>query len=637
MPVPLAIAAPAAAAALAYVNARGALWNDLRVLDGQYTALVRTLYRMKTDRLNVFYLLEEWAQSRSHAHRNLVLFEGKRHTYAQVYDRVLRYGTWMKENLGVKSGDIVAMDFQNSDSFIFVWFALWAVGAKPAFINYNLTGNALTHCIKVAETSLCLVDPAVEDNVTDDVKAENPGVKFVTFTPETEAQAFAAPPNRLPDEQRSQADYADMAILIYTSGTTGLPKPAIVSWSKCIGGAGIGDRVLRIGKNDIVYTSMPLYHSAAAVLSFLAVLHAGSTQALGRKFSTKSYWSDVREMEATVLQYVGETLRYLVAAPPQIDTKTGENLDKKHKVRLAYGNGLRPDVWRRFQDRFGVDEIGEMYAATEGTAALINMCANDLTAGAMGRTGWLTDFLMSRSIAVVEVDWATEEPARDPKTGLCRRVKNRGDPGEMLFQLPSDDPTKRFQGYYKNPQANAKKLMRNVLKEGDAWFRTGDVVRWDTEGRIWFNDRIGDTFRWKSENVSTSEVSEAVGMHPAVKEANVYGVELPHHDGRAGCAAVYLYQHAPLDETLRSLAEHTRSQLPKYAVPLFLRVVKGDPGGAHTTGTNKQQKHFLRQAGVKPDPATEEELGELYWLATDGYRRFGDKEWRELEGGRVKL
>lgn len=632
----MALAAPAAAAALAYINAKASVWNDVRLLDGQFSSLFRILYRQKVDRLNLFYLLEGRAQSKSHANRDLLRFEGKRFSYAQVYDQALRYGTWLREAHGVKSGDIVAMDFQNSDLFIFIWFGLWSIGAKPAFLNYNLTGNALSHCVKAAEAKLCLVDPAVEDSVGEDVRSQNPGVKFFTLTPEAQAQASAAQAVRQPNEVRSQAEFTDMAILIYTSGTTGLPKPAIVSWGKCISGAGIGDRILRISADDVVYTAMPLYHSAAAVLAFSAVLHAGSTLALGRKFSTKSFWSDVRDMDATAVQYVGETLRYLLAAPPQLDPVTGENLDKKHRVRMAYGNGLRPDIWQRFKDRFGIDTINEIYAATEGTHGLINMASNELTAGAIGRAGWLMDALLAGSIALAEVDWATEEPARDPKTGFCIKVP-RGTPGEMLFALPADDPSKRFQGYYKNPGANSKKLMRDVFKKGDAWFRTGDVVRWERDGCIFFSDRIGDTFRWKSENVSTTEVSEAVGTHPAVHEANVYGVEVPHHDGRAGCAAVYVDTHAPLDETLRTLAEHTRKALPRYAVPLFLRLARGTPGGAQTTGTNKQQKHLLRQAGVKPDASKDAEMGELFWLAKDGYVPFREKEWRELEGGRVKL
>lgn len=379
---------------------------------------------------------------------------------------------------------------------------------------------------------------------------------------------------------------------------------------------------------------MPLYHSSAAILGFTNSVLESSTTAIGRKFSTKNFWNEVRESGATSIQYVGETLRYLLAAPPQHDPETGECLDRKHNVRVAFGNGLRPDIWNEFKDRFGIEAVCEFYAATEGTLATWNLSKNDFTAGAIGRNGWIYNMVMSYSVALVEVDWDSDMPLRDPRTGRCRKPCS-GEPGEMLFQLPSKDPFKRFQGYYGNQRATESKVVRDVFRKGDVWFRTGDVVRWDADGRVYFHDRIGDTFRWKSENVSTAEVSHAVCLHPEVKEANVYGVSLPHHDGRAGCSAVFL-SGEPTPETMRSLAEHVRSSLPKYARPLFLRVMGGEVGsGAQMTGTNKQQKHVLREAGVKPseDPA----LGTVYWLTEDTYAPFVDEDWRALDAGKVKL
>ena len=236
-----------------------------------------------------------------------------------------------------------------------------------------------------------------------------------------------------------------------------------------------------------------------------------------------------------MILYVGETCRYLLAAPPDIDPATGENLDKKHRVRLAYGNGLRPDVWNKFKDRFGIDTITEFYGATEGSFATWNLSRNDLTMGAVGRNGSLYNVLVGLNVGLVEIDFETDLPFRDPKTGFCREAKS-GEPGEFLFRLP-DDVEKRFQGYYGNRKATSEKVMRNVFRKGDAWFRTGDVMR-KSDGLLYFNDRIGDTFRWKGENVSTAEVSQVIGLHPAVREANVYGVQLPRHDGRIGCAAI---------------------------------------------------------------------------------------------------
>lgn len=332
-----------------------------------------------------------------------------------------------------------------------------------------------------------------------------------------------------------------------------------------------------------------------------------------------------------MIQYVGETLRYLLAAPVDIDPATGESLDKKHRVRVALGNGLRPDVWNKFKNRFGVDYIAEFYGATEGSFATWNLSRNDFSMGAVGRNGWLYNAFVGTGTALVEVDFTTDLPFRDPKTGFCRESKP-GEPGEFLFKLPEKDLEKRFQGYYGDRAATNKKILRNVFRKGDAWFRTGDVMRWDSEGRIYFHDRIGDTFRWKSENVSTAEVSQALGLHPAVHEANVYGVQLPHHDGRAGCAAIILDPSAAVQDTLRSLGEHVQRSLPRYAVPIFLRVTR--PGKMQTTGTNKQQKHDLRTEGVDPSKVGDDEL---YWLQDGRYVPFAKEDWSVLNAGKVKL
>ncbi|KAH7240579.1 long-chain fatty acid transporter fat1 [Fusarium solani] len=631
MPVPLALAAPAVAGTIAYLNARSSTWYDLCLLRCVLAGASRMYYREWVDRLNLFYLVENIAKNPKTADRLFIIFEGKRLSYGEVYDRALRCGHWLKTEQGVKKDDIVAVDFQNSDTFAVLWLGLWSIGAKPAFLNYNLSGASLVHCLQAATSKLCIVDPNVADNVGQDVRDAMGEMRFVVYTPEVEAQLLATEPVRAPDSERSESSLSNMAILIYTSGTTGMPKAAVVSWGKLIVAGTMAQKLLAREAGDIMYTSMPLYHSSAAILSFCATLLGGSTQALGRKFSTKLFWQEVRESGATSIQYVGETLRYLLAAPPQYDPETGECLDKKHNVRVAFGNGLRPDIWNEFKERFGIEGICEFYAATEGTFGTFNLSKNDLTAGAIGRNGWIYNMIMSFSVTLVEVDWDTDMPKRDPKTGRCRKVR-AGEPGEMLFKLPSKDPYARFQGYYGNKAATEAKILRDVFSKGDAWFRTGDVVRWDSDGRIYFHDRIGDTFRWKGENVSTAEVSEIVCQHPIIKEANVYGVSLPHHDGRAGCAAVYLSSE-PTQETMQSLASHVQSSLPKFARPLFLRIVT-EMGGGQITGTNKQQKHALREAGV--DPA-QKDLGEVYWLKGDSYVPFTDKDFGEMEGGKVKL
>ncbi|KAG9238200.1 hypothetical protein BJ875DRAFT_70259 [Amylocarpus encephaloides] len=627
MPVPLALAAPAAVAGLAYLNAKTGFSYDYSLLGPLAKATIQVNRRAKNDTLNPFYILEEHARGLL-ANKTLLIYDGQRWTYKEVYIAALKYGTWMKKAYGIKSKELVAMDFMNSDKFIFVWFGIWAIGAKPAFINYNLTDKALVHCIKVSTARLVLVDPQVQDNITQEVRDGLSAVEMVIFTPELQSVVMAIQEKREKDSERSEAKAIDMGMIIFTSGTTGLPKGAIVSWNKVIRASLIVPAWNEFSKADTFYTCMPLYHSSASILGFCMVLIEGATICLGRKFSTKTFWVDVRVSDATVIQYVGETCRYLLSASPEIDPATGENLDRQNNVRMAFGNGLRPDIWNRFKDRFGIEAIAEFYTSTEGTTGSWNYSRNDFGKGAVGRLGMFAKFLMRNTSALVELDWETEQPWRHPKTGLCRRVKE-GEPGELLFWVDANDIPAKFQGYFNNPSATEGKIMRDVFKKGDAWFHTGDMIFRDSEGRSFFSDRIGDTFRWKAENVSTNEVSEALGHHPKVQEANVYGVELPHHDGRAGCVALVLAEQ-PNETLLSDLASHARKRLPRFAVPVFLRFINE----MQLTGTNKQQKHAIRVQGVDPGKVGKDDL---YWLKEGTYVKFSEDDWSELNAGKIRL
>lgn len=245
---------PASAAALAYLNARTYFWYDYMLFKSSLKSAGRVLLRQRSGRLSVFYNFEERAKHPATANKDLLIFEGRNLTYAQVYDEALRHGAWMRDALGIKPNDVVAMDFQNSDTFIFVWLGLWSIGAKPAFINYNLTGKPLSHCIRVSKSKICLVDPTIADNVTDQVRDELSHVQFIPFTPDIKAQVDGTAPNRVPDSDLLQDDMTDLALLIYTSGTTGLPKPAVISWAKVIAGGTISETLLARGGNDIMYT-----------------------------------------------------------------------------------------------------------------------------------------------------------------------------------------------------------------------------------------------------------------------------------------------------------------------------------------------------------------------------------------------
>ncbi|KAL5360987.1 hypothetical protein BJX96DRAFT_165575 [Aspergillus floccosus] len=647
--VPLSIAAPAVATTFAYLNAKYSLFYDVKLIGGLIKTAFRSRMAMRRDTLNLFYTLEERAKSPATQNLPFLTYNGRTWTFLETYQLALRYGTWFKRVHNIKPKDIVALDFMNSSTYLIIVFGLWSIGAVPALINYNLTGKPLSHSIQTSTARVLLVDEEVRSNFTPELRAtmtapdfrEGQGpVEVVFHTADIEAQVMQTEPTREDDKARGGLILRDMALLIYTSGTTGLPKPAIVSWWKVWAGGLFIANWLEFSKNDRVFTCMPLYHSSAFVLSFVACLMGSANLLIGRKFSARNFWREARENDATIVQYVGETLRYLMAVPPAIDATTGEDLDKKHNIRLVYGNGLRPDIWNRFKERFNIPTIAEFYAATEGTSGSWNLSSNDFAAGAIGRNGGLARLIMGGGIKVVEVDHETQQPWRDPQTGFCKVVP-RGEPGELLYAINPTDPSENFQGYYKNSKATEGKIIRDVIRKGDAFFRTGDIIRWDSEGRWYFNDRIGDTFRWKSENVSTSEVAEVLGTHSDVHEANVYGVALPNHDGRAGCAAVILEQQlhaenpsvlvAPSQATLDGLAAHVLKNLPRFAVPLFLRFTPEMQG----TGNNKQQKHVLRTEGV--DPSLVSTADKVYWLQGDKYVPFEPKDWSRLQGGQVKL
>ncbi|PWY91239.1 long-chain fatty acid transporter [Aspergillus heteromorphus CBS 117.55] len=647
--IPLAIAGPALVTVLAYLNAKYSLFYDKLLIKSLIGSTSNASSAARRDQVNHFYVLEKQARDPKTRDRIFLVYNGRSWTFHETYVLVLRYGAWLRNVYGIKPWEVVAMDFMNSSTFVFVWFGLWSIGAVPALINYNLSGKPLTHSIRTSSARLLLVDEdlrksfppeQIEVFAAVDFRDGKGPVEVVFFTPEVEAEILQMEPTREDDTVRSGAQLRDMALLIYTSGTTGLPKPAILPWHKVWSSAVLISTWLSMTKDDRMYTCMPLYHSSASILGVMGCLWASSALIIGRKFSARSFWTDVRESNATIIQYVGETMRYLLAVPPVIDPVTGEDLDKKNKVRIALGNGLRPDIWNRVKERFNIPTIAEFYASTEGTSGSFNLSSNDFTAGAIGWNGGLTGLLMGRGIAIVEVDQELQQPWRDHKTGFCKKVP-RGEPGELLWALNAADPGEKFGGYFKNSKATEGKIIRDVLRKGDAFFRTGDMIRWDSDGRWYFTDRLGDTFRWKSENVSTSEVSEVLGVHPDVHEVNVYGVALPNHDGRAGCAAIVFQQQSraedqsvvipPSQESLNSLAAHALKNLPRFAAPQFLRVT----GEMQATGNNKQQKHVLRTEGV--DPSLVAAGDRLYWLQGNQYVPFEPKDWNRLQAGQAKL
>ncbi|TPX71462.1 hypothetical protein SpCBS45565_g01128 [Spizellomyces sp. 'palustris'] len=425
-----------------------------------------------------------------------------------------------------------------------------------------------------------------------------------------------------PPELKAQVCIDDPAVLIYTSGTTGMPKAAVVSHGRHYLGGSVFATAYHVKNTDRIYCCLPLYHSSAAVIVMGMSFRTGATVILAKKFSASAFWDDCRRHNATAFQYIGELCRYLLNQPPKDN-------DKQHNVRLAIGNGLRPDIWMAFRERFGIKEIGEFYASTEGNTTLFNWNHGPDGAGAVGHAGPLMRLLMT--LRLVKLDIVTEEPARTPD-GFCVKA-GFDEPGELIGEIIPGDPRRDFKGYHGDKKATEKKVMRNVFKQGDMWFRTGDVLRMDQNGYYYFMDRLGDTFRWKGENVSTTEVQEAILTYPGVKEANVYGVPIPEQDGKAGMGSLVV------DDSfdIKGLAAHLGKTLPKYAVPIFLRIQES----ITVTATFKHLKHTLRQEGYNPNAVKEPlfyqpQALNLPVADSNGYVPFGKSEFEKLIAGATK-
>jgi fatty-acyl-CoA synthase len=502
-------------------------------------------------------------------------------SYTQLAARARQYARWGLSR-GLVAGDVAALLMPNCAEYVAVWLGLTRIGVTAALLNTHLAGDALAHCIQIAAPKLLIASAGHAPTL----EGLRPVLELERWVLGSGAHDLALDPMLAKTSAAPLAvhEYAApmldaTALYIYTSGTTGLPKAAKVThyrllrWSLWFAG------LMDTGPRDRMYNCLPLYHSVGGVVAIGAVLVGGGAVVIRPRFSASDFWRDVRDERCTLFQYIGELCRYLVNAPPQA-------AEVAHALRLACGNGLRPEVWEVFKSRFRIPRILEYYASTEGNFSLYNL------EGQPGAIGRIPSFLAHRlPVALLRFDYEREEPIRDAE-GFCERC-TVGEAGEAVGLIAGDDRgrTGRFEGYA-DASATERKVLRNVFESGDAWYRTGDLMRCDAAGFYYFVDRIGDTFRWKGENVSTAEVMSVLAAAPGVAGAVVYGVSVPGTDGRAGMAALVVSGEFNIEAFRATVA----TRLPGYARPVFLRLVPA----LEATGTFKPRKQELVAAGFDP-------------------------------------
>jgi fatty-acyl-CoA synthase len=510
-------------------------------------------------------------------------------SFRALADRSNRYARWALAR-GLAKGDVVCLLMPNRPEYMAIWLGITRVGGVVALINTNLVGASLAHCINVVSPKHIIVDAelgtafaAAQQHVVADAKVWSHGASG-RQSADIEREVDGLSGEKLTAAEERPLTVADRALYIYTSGTTGLPKAAVVNhyrlliWSLWFAG------MMDTRSSDRMYNCLPMYHSVGGVVATGAVLVNGGAVVIRDKFSASQLWDDVVRWDCTLLQYIGELCRYLVHTPPH-------RQERAHRIRLCCGNGLRDDVWNDFKDRFAIPRILEFYAATEGNVTLFNY------EGKPGAIGRIPSFLAHRSpTALVRYDAESGALLRDEQ-GCCIRCRP-DEVGEAIGKIlaGSSNLGSRFEGYT-DEQDSTKKILRDVFEPGDAWFRTGDLMRKDASGYFYFVDRVGDTFRWKGENVSTSQVSETISAFTGIKDASVYGVAVPGQEGRAGMAAIV--GDGAVD--LAALRAHLTAHLPEYARPLFLRV----RNEIEVTATFKHKKHELMREGYDPAGTTD--------------------------------
>jgi fatty-acyl-CoA synthase len=522
----------------------------------------------------LFDLIEREAQAAPDA--PALLSDGETFTFRELLRRAEGYRRWgLSQEL--QPGECVALMMANRPDYVAIWLGLSKAGIVTALINTSLAGSALGHCLDRARPRHIVAGqpflPVVRAAMAE------PGGTMLWSHDDLRQAADIAPP-----ATGRSVTIDDVALLIFTSGTTGLPKAARVSHRRVLNWALWFKGLLGNTPADRMYDCLPLYHSVGGIVAVAATLVAGGSTVIAPKFSASRFWSDIRRWNCTQFQYIGELCRYLLNGGPSPD-------DRRHALRVVCGNGLREDVWMPFKERFAIPQIVEFYAATEGSFSLFNV------EGRPGAIGRVPPFLRHRfPTAIVRYDHETAAPVRDAD-GFCIRAA-AGEAGEAIGRIGAgEEGAGRFEGYTDAAETE-RKILRNVFRSGDAWFRTGDLMRTDRAGFYYFVDRLGDTFRWKGENVSTLEVANALSAAPGVEDVTVYGVAVPGADGKAGMALLRVREGF----SLAGFWRHATARLPPYAVPLFVRIGRD----LALTETFKPRKQDLVRDGFDPSATADQ-------------------------------
>jgi fatty-acyl-CoA synthase len=555
---------------------------DLTCARGAFRTLRMTTHIARNPTRTFPRVVDELAAQ--HGDAPALLSDRECFSYRELAERSNRYARWALAQ-GLVKGDTVCLLMPNRPEFLALWLGITRVGGVVALLNTNLTGHALAHCINVVTPKHVVVAaellapletarPHLTGTATWWLHGE---ARANLARLDREIEGFSG--NMLTGSEQRQLTIEDRALFIYTSGTTGMPKAANMNHYRVMLACHAFAGVMDTRADDCMYDCLPMYHTAGGILATGAVLVRGGAVVLREKFSAREFWDDIARWDCTLVQYIGEFCRYLLNSP-------AHPKERAHRLRLLCGNGLRPDIWHEFKERFRIPEIIEFYAATEGNVTMFNFEGKE---GAVGRIPW---FLARRfPTKIVRFDVERQQPVRDEQ-GFCIECKPN-EAGEVIGKILKDasKPGQRFEGYATETESE-KKVLHNVFAKGDVWFRTGDLMRKDADGYFYFVDRIGDTFRWKGENVSTTEVEEAIGAFDGVLAANVYGVNVPGRDGRAGMATIA----AQPAFNLALFREHLLQRLPEYARPVFLRL-RSD---IETTTTFKIKKIDLVQQGFDP-------------------------------------